>query len=103
LSTDLSIQLRIAIARAGGQKTVAIKMGISEPDLSRKLSGGKGWKISELQKLFEIAELELLTDNNRSSDFELIKELARKLSETMRMLSEVQVLKKGGGEDGMGK
>ena len=80
---DLSKELRLAIARAGGQKAVASKIGISEPELSKKLNGERGWKISELQKLFDMAELHLTNGGKDIGDFLLIKEMARKLSQVM--------------------
>ena len=72
---DLSKEFRMAIAKAGGQKVVALKIGISEPELSRKLNGERGWKINELQKLFEMAELYLSNGNKDAGDFRLIKEM----------------------------
>jgi len=89
MSIDLSKELRLAIAMAGGQKTVALKMGISEPELSRKINGERGWKINELQKLFEMGNLHLSNGNRDRGDFHLIKEMARKLSETMATLEAV--------------
>jgi len=84
----------MAIAKAGGQKIVAIKMGISESELSRKLNGERGWKISELQKLCETAGLILsVADGKNHGDFHLIMELSRKLSETMGMLGEVALIR----------
>jgi len=90
LSFDLSKEFRLAIAMAGGQKVVALKLGISEPELSRKLNGERGWKNDELQKLFEMAELYLSNGSKDVGDFNLIKELTRKLSEVMRNLEEVE-------------
>ena len=90
LSFDLSKEFRLAIAKAGGQKVVALKLGISEPELSRKLNGERGWKNDELQKLFEMAELYLSNGSKDVGDFNLIKELTRKLSEVMRNLEEVE-------------
>lgn len=100
MSIDLSKELRLAIAKAGGQKSVALKMGISEPELSRKISGERGWKIGELQKLFEIGELYLSNGSKGAGDFRLIKEMARKLSETMLTIEELEgeSPKKEGGE-----
>ena len=80
---DLSKQLRVAIAKAGGQKAVALKLGISEPELSKKLNGERGWTISQLQKLFEIAALYLSNGSKDMGDFLLIKEMARILSQVM--------------------
>jgi len=101
MSIDLSKEFRIAIAKAGGQKIVALKLGLSEPELSRKLSGERGWKIGELEKLLGIADMYLSNGNKDVGDFRLIKEMARKLSETMMVLDEFQTIKKkGDGESG---
>ncbi len=102
LPVDLSKEFRLAIAKAGGQKVVAPKLGISEADLSRKLNGERGWKISELQKLFEIGELCFSNGKNDAGDFHLIKEMARKLSEVMNEIEKVEAkrTKKEGGADG---
>ena len=89
MSVDLSKEFRLAIAMAGGQKVVALKIGISEPELSRKLNGERGWKIPELQKLFEIAELYLSNGSKDLGDFHLIKEMSRKLWETMNFVEEL--------------
>ncbi len=98
MSVDLSKELRLAVAKAGGQKVVALKMGISEPELSRKINGERGWKISELQRLFELAELSLSSGNGATRDFQLIKEQARKLSEVMDFIDELDGLKRKGGD-----
>jgi len=90
LSVDLSKELRLAIARAGGQKAVALKLGVSEPELSRKLNGERGWKINELEKFFEIAELYLSNGTKDVGDFHLIKEMSRKLSETMATIEAIE-------------
>ena len=100
MSVDLSKEFRLAIAKAGGQKAVALKLGISEPELGRKLNRERGWKIDELQKLFEIAALYLSNGSKDLGDFHLIKEMSRKLSEMMRQFEEVetQIAKKEGEE-----
>ncbi|PIP38958.1 MAG: hypothetical protein COX19_09780 [Desulfobacterales bacterium CG23_combo_of_CG06-09_8_20_14_all_51_8] len=90
MPVDLSKEFRLAIAKAGGQKSVALKIGISEPELSRKLNGERGWKIHELQRLFEIAELYLSNGSKDVGDFHLIREMSRKLSEMMGQLEEVE-------------
>ena len=90
MPVDLSKEFRLAIAKAGGQKVVALKLGISEPELSRKLNGEKGLKIHELQKLFEIAALYLSNGRKDLGDFHLIKEMSRKLSEMMGQFEEVE-------------
>jgi hypothetical protein len=89
LSVDLSKELRLAIAKAGGQKVVALKIGISESALSRKLNGELGWKLNELQVLFEIAELYISNGSKDASDFQLIKEMSRKLSEVMGFINDL--------------
>lgn len=89
MSVDLSKELRLAIAKAGGQKVVALKIGISEPALSRKLNGELGWKLNELQMLFEIAELYISNGSKDASDFQLIKEMSRKLSEVMGFINDL--------------
>ena len=94
---DLSKELRLAIAKAGGQKVVAFKIGISESALSRKLNGELGWKLNELQMLFEIAELYISNGSKDASDFQLIKEMSRKLSEVMGFIGD---LNKGKGVKG---
>ena len=100
MPVDLSKEFRLAIAKAGGQKAVALKLGVSEPELSRKLNGERGWKIAELQKLFEIAGLYLSNGGKDVGDFHLIKEMSRKLSEMMRQFEEVETQKaKKGGEE----
>lgn len=102
MSVDLSKELRLAIAKAGGQKVVALKMGISEPELSRKLNGERGWKINELQKLFEMAELYLSNGSKDKGDFQLVKEMARKLWEVMKFVDELDKGKpmEGDAQDG---
>jgi len=95
LSVDLSKELRFAIAKAGGQKVIALKIGISEPTLSRKLNGELGWKLNELQMLFEIAELYISNGSKDASDFQLIREMSRKLSEVMGFISDLDKGMKG--------
>ena len=92
---DLSKELRLAIAKAGGQKVVAFKIGISESALSRKLNGELGWKLNELQMLFEIAELYISNGSKDASDFQLIREMSRKLSEVMGFISDLDKGMKG--------
>jgi len=98
MSVDFQRDLRIAIAKAGGQKVVAYRMGLSEPVFSKKLSGERGWKINELEKLFEITGLRVSADERSDGDFSLIREMARKLSETMLLVEELKKGSKKGGE-----
>ena len=98
MSVDFQKELRIAIAKAGGQKVVAFKMGMSEPVFSKKLSGERGWKINELEKLFDIIGLRISADEKSDGDFSLIREMARKLSETMLLVEELRKFNKKGGE-----
>jgi hypothetical protein len=103
MSADLEKELRIAIAKAGGQKIVAYKMGLSEPVFSKKLSGERGWKINELEKLFEITGISISADGKGGGDFLLIKEMARKLSEAMGMIDELRKINNAkGGEESDG-
>ena len=96
---DLSKIIRVATAKIGGQKIVALKLGISEPELSRKLSGERGWKLAELQELFKLVELNVVDEDGNVGDLDLIMELSRKLSESMRMVKEMgEIIKEKGGE-----
>lgn len=99
MSVELEKELRIAIAKAGGQKVVALKMGMSEPVFSKKLNGERGWKINELEKLFEITGITVSADGRRDGDFLLVKELARKLSETMLLVEELKKINREGGDE----
>jgi DNA-binding phage protein len=82
LPTDFDEELRLAIARVGGQKQVALKMEMSEAELSRKINGERGFKLDELKKLFEILDLKIGV-NLQDDDRVLVKLLAKKLSEVM--------------------
>ncbi len=75
-------ELRLAIARVGGQKQVALKMGMSEAEFSRKINGERGFKLEELKKLFGILDLKIGTDKG-DDDRQLVKLLSKKLSEVM--------------------
>jgi DNA-binding phage protein len=75
-------ELRIAIARVGGQKQVALKMGMSEAEFSRKINDERGFRLSELKKLFEILDLKIGADMG-DDDRQLVKLLSKKLSEVM--------------------
>jgi len=82
LSTDFDEELRLAIAKVGGQKQVALKMEISEAEFSRKINGERGLKLEELKKLFEILDLKVAV-NVGDDDRQLVKLMAKKLSEVM--------------------
>ncbi len=76
-------ELRIAIAKVGGQKQVAFKMEISEAEFSKKINGERGFKIDEVKKLFEILDLKI-GSNIGDEDRQLIKAMAKKLSVEMK-------------------
>lgn len=80
--TDFDEELRLAIAKVGGQKQVALKMEISEAELSKKINGERGFKLDELKKLFEILDLKIGV-NIGDDDRQLVKLMAKKLSELM--------------------
>jgi len=82
LSTEFDEELRLAIAKVGGQKQVALKMEISEAEFSRKINGERGFRLDELKKLFEILDLKI-TVNIGDDDRQLVKLMAKKLSEVM--------------------
>jgi hypothetical protein len=82
LPTDFDEELRLAIARVGGQKQVALKMDISEAEFSRKINGERGLRLDELKKLFEILDLKVGV-NIGDDDRQLVKLMAKKLSEVM--------------------
>lgn len=82
MSTDFDEELRLAIAKVGGQKQVALKMEISEAEFSRKINGERGLKLEELKKLFEILDLKVAV-NVGDDDRQLVKLMAKKLSEVM--------------------
>ena len=87
---DIVSEIKLAIARIGGQKIVAMKMGLCESDLSRKINGERGWKVGELQKLFAICGLHLSVGFREEDDFETTYLLTRKLTEAMAMLKELK-------------
>ncbi len=76
-------ELRIAIAKVGGQKQVAFKMEISEAEFSKKINGERGFKIDEVRKLFEILDLKISTDIG-NDDRQLVRLLSKKLSVEMK-------------------
>ncbi len=82
MPTDFDEELRLAIARVGGQKQVALKMEISEAEFSRKINGERGLRLDELKKLFEILDLKVSV-NIGDDDRQLVKLMAKKLSEVM--------------------
>ncbi len=82
MPTDFDEELRLAIARVGGQKQVALKMEISEAEFSRKINGERGLRLDELKKLFEILDLKVSV-NIGDDDRQLVKLMAKKLAEVM--------------------
>lgn len=82
--SEFESEIRLGIARVGGQKIVALKMGMAESDLSRKLSGERRWAIGEIAKFFEIVGLKI-NHTESNEDKLLVKLLAKKLSETMEV------------------
>ena len=57
---DFQSIITISLQRSGfSNKEIALKLGCSEADLSRKLSGERAWKIFELNRLLEILGLTL--------------------------------------------
>jgi hypothetical protein len=82
LPTDFDEELRLAIAKVGGQKQVALKMEMSEAEFSRKINGERGFKLDELKKLFEILDLRIGQDIG-DDDRQLVKLMAKKLAEVM--------------------
>ncbi len=82
MPTDFDEELRLAIARVGGQKQVALKMDISEAEFSRKINGERGLRLEELKKLFEILDLKVSV-NIGDDDRQLVKLMAKKLAEVM--------------------
>jgi transcriptional regulator with XRE-family HTH domain len=92
---DIEAEIRMAVAKAGQQKVVAMKLGISESELSRKINGERGWKLGELQKLFDICELHLSRGVNDKEGFEAVHVLSKELAKRM---DELKALKKNGGK-----
>ena len=82
MPTDFDEELRLAIAKVGGQKQVALKMEMSEAEFSRKINGERGFKLDELKKLFEILDLRIGQDIG-DDDRQLVKLMAKKLAEVM--------------------
>lgn len=85
----------MAVAKVGQQKVVAIKLGLSESELSRKLNGERGWKLDELQKVFDLCELTISNGNNDKEGFDAVHILSKELSKRMNELKE---LKTNGGK-----
>ena len=82
MPTNFDEKIRLAIARVGGQKQVALKMEMSEAEFSRKINGERGFKLDELKKLYAILDLKIGTDIG-DDDRQLVKLMAKKLSEVM--------------------
>jgi transcriptional regulator with XRE-family HTH domain len=92
---NLETEIRMAVAKAGQQKAVAMKLGISESELSRKINGERGWKLGELQKLFDICGLRISNGNDDKEGFDAVHILSKELAKTM---DELKALKKNGGK-----
>jgi len=92
---DIEAEIRLAVARVGQQKAVAMKLEISESELSRKINGERGWKTGELQKLFDICGLRISNGNDDKERSEAIHVLSRELVKTK---DELKALKTDGGE-----
>ena len=92
---DIETEIRMAVAKVGQQKVVAMKLGISESELSRKISGERGWKLDELQKLFDICELSISNGIDDKEEFDTVHVLSKELAKRM---SELQALKTTGGK-----
>jgi hypothetical protein len=82
LPTDFDEEIRLGIAKVGGQKQVALKMEMSEAEFSKKINNERGFKLEELKKLFGILDLKIGTDIG-DDDRQLVKLMAKKLSEVM--------------------
>ena len=63
---DFDEELRLAIARVGGQKQVALKMEMSEGEFSRKINGERGFKLDELKQFSK--EKRIVVVRNDGSD-----------------------------------
>ena len=91
---DIETEIRMAVAKVGQQKVVAMKLGISESELSRKISGERGWKLGELQKLFDICEIHISNSVNDKEGFDAVlvlsKELAKRMNELKVLKTEVK-------------
>jgi len=49
-----------ALIKAGKQESLAIELDLSPSSLSKKLTGETGWSETEINKLIEIAECEVI-------------------------------------------
>ena len=91
---DIQAEIRMAVAKVGQQKVVAMKLGLSESELSRKISGERGWKLGELQKLFDICEIHISNSVNDKEGFDAVlvlsKELAKRMNELKVLKTEVK-------------
>lgn len=92
---DIIKEIRMAVARIGGQKMLAFKLNISESDLTRKLNGQRGWKLEELQNVFNICGLKICSDPNDDDELDSTYFLSKKLTEA---LAQVRTLKGKGGD-----
>lgn len=82
MTTELHEKLRLAVARKGSQKAVALSIEMSEAELSRILNGERGLNLDGWQKLFTHLHLTLAESEN-NDDQELIRLMAKKLSQEM--------------------
>ncbi len=73
-------RLMVEIAKLGGQKVVAYKLGPSEAELSRKMNGVRGWLIDDLDRLFDLLNLQIITKGT-SVDDKLISAMGQKIAE----------------------
>lgn len=79
MTTELEKEIRLAIAKKGGQKQVAFEMGISESEFSRKINGSRGWTMEEWKKFFDVIGLKVSHIEDQD-DSTLIKLMAKKLA-----------------------
>jgi transcriptional regulator with XRE-family HTH domain len=91
---DIETEIRMAVAKKQ-QKVVAMKMEISESELSRILSGERGLKLSLLGKLFEICGLGISNKIDDKEEFDAVHVLSKELAKSM---DELKALKKNGGK-----
>lgn len=82
MTNSLHEKLRLAVARKGSQKAVALTLGISDAEMSRILNGERGLNLDGWSRLFEYLGLTLAESENED-DKELIRLLSKKLSEEM--------------------
>jgi len=60
MACDFQTLITTYLQKSGlSNKEIALKLGCTESDLSRKLSGERGWKIFELNRLLDLIGLTL--------------------------------------------